>query len=202
VLKLLLDHNLDVAPFDVHELDKTVTYVALRTWRPDFVEVSTPDWIIHLQAAHEGFDGIVSSDWHQLVQDEEVIALDQTRLSVITWRKSLDDPVQQWGSLLAYMPQIRARIQAEGPSVITLPVPTLEPKTNVEPMRGISNRYATGRRDIPRATMVKEALPEMIELLEARGLGHLAPILKGPRPRRTKAEVARANASAAKQKRP
>lgn len=189
MLRLLLDHNFPPAPFAVHELDRTVSYEPLGGWHPEFAEVSTPDWVIHLQAYADGFDGVVTADWHQLEQHEEVIALDQTRLSVITWRKGLDDPIQQWGSLLVYMPQIRHKIEHEGPSVIRLPVPQLQPD-NVEAMRGISNRYASEKAKLPRATLVKETLPDMLEVLRERGLEHLAPILEGPRPRRAKPKIA------------
>jgi hypothetical protein len=152
-------------------------------WRPDFAETSTPDWIVHLQAHADGFDGVVTSDWHQLEQNEEVVALDHTRLSVITWGKGMVDPVQQWGSLLVYMPQIRRRIAQEGPSLIRLPIPHLS-HASAEPTAGISHRYANEKLDIPRPTLLKEVVPEMIEELEERGLQDLIPMLRR-RPRRT-----------------
>lgn len=182
MLRFLLDHNFQPPQFDVHALDRTVIYEPLAQWRPDFAATTTPDWIVHLQADRDGFDGVVTDDWHQLEQDEEVLALEQTRLSVITWRKGLNDPVQQWGSLLAYMPQIRRRIEEAGPSIIRLPVPQL-PYDSRESTRGVSYRYANEKRKIKRPTLAREVLPDMIEELEARGMGDLVPVLQR-RPRR------------------
>lgn len=170
-------------------MDRTVSYEPLARWRPEFAEVSTPDWIVHLQAYVDGFDGVVTADLSQLDQDEEVLALDQTRLSVVTWRRGLNDPIQQWGSLLVYMPQIRQKIAQDGPCVIRLPVPQLQPD-NAEVTRGISNRYANDKVKIPRATLVRETLPEMVEILRERQLDHLVPVLEGPKPRKLKPKAA------------
>ena len=193
MLRLLLDHNFQAAQFDVHTLDRTVRYEQLVDWRPDFAERSTPDWVIHLQAYVDGFDGIVTSDWHQLEQAEEVIALEQTRLSVITWRKGMNDPIQQWGSLLLYMPMIRQRIEQDGPSIIRLPVPQLQPDSR-ESTSGVSYRYAMEKAKVKRPTLVKEVVPDMIDELEERDLTDLIPVLQ-KRPPRKKAAPTKAAAA-------
>lgn len=92
MLRLLLDHNFPSAPFDFEKLDRTVRFEALVKWRPAFAKVSTEDWIVHLAAGFDGFDGVVTNDAGQLEQEPEVIALDQTRLSVITWRRGTNEP--------------------------------------------------------------------------------------------------------------
>ncbi|MBW3654326.1 MAG: hypothetical protein KY433_12270 [Actinobacteria bacterium] len=61
VLRFLLDHNFQPPQFDVHALDRTVIYEPLAQWRPDFAATTTPDWIVHLQAHQDGFDGVVRS---------------------------------------------------------------------------------------------------------------------------------------------
>jgi len=99
-----LDGNFPKPIFDVHALDNNVRYEHLADWRREFVEVSTPDWLIHLAAHEAGFAGVVTRDYHQVSLDEEAVALDRTRLSVITWRRGIDNAIILWGSLRA--PQV------------------------------------------------------------------------------------------------
>lgn len=186
MLRLLLDHNFPSAPFDFEKVDRTVRFEALASWRPAFAEVSTEDWIVHLAAGFDGFDGVVTNDAGQLEQDPEVIALDRTRLSVVTWRRGTNDPVQLWGSLLVYMPQIRHKIEQDGPSIIRLPTGQLPPD-NVQPTAGISTRYAVKRKTSV-ATLRRLWLPEMETELRERGLDELITALKARRPPRPSRE--------------
>jgi hypothetical protein len=116
--------------------------------------------------------------------DEEVVALDQTRLSVITWTRGVDNPIVLWGSLLAYMPQIRHAIEQRGPVIVTLPAPRL-PSDHVEGMPGISQRHARAQR-ITGQQLRSQVVPDMVEELEARALPSLIELLTGPRPTRPK----------------
>jgi hypothetical protein len=88
---------------------------------PDFVRVRTPDWLILLFAESQGYQAVVSRDRSQIELDEERVALASTRLSIVTWRRKIDDPISLWGHLLAYLPKIADLIRREGPQVITLP---------------------------------------------------------------------------------
>jgi hypothetical protein len=125
-LRFLLDQNFPEPPgFDMVQLDATVTYEHLRAFNPGLVS-NTPDWLIYLHAQEAGFDGLVTRDWHQSLQPEEMVALSSTKLTIVTWRRSIDDPVVEWGQLLAYMPQVkRAMSEHRGRCVVFLPQPSL-----------------------------------------------------------------------------
>jgi hypothetical protein len=90
--------------------------------------VSTPDWLIYLAAQHSGdFDGLVTRDLAQIVQAEELVAIARTTMSMVTWRKPIEDPVTEWGQLLAYMPKVRQRIDERGPAIFILPRSSARP---------------------------------------------------------------------------
>ncbi len=88
---------------------------------PELVRVRSPDWLILLFAESQGYQAVVSRDRSQIELDEERVALASTRLSIVTWRRQIDDPIGLWGHLLAYLPKIAGLIRREGPHVITLP---------------------------------------------------------------------------------
>jgi hypothetical protein len=46
-------------------------------------------------------------------------------LTVVTWRKGIEDPVREWGQLLAYLPQVKQRCLEAGGRAILLPAPSL-----------------------------------------------------------------------------
>jgi hypothetical protein len=103
----LLDQNFPRPRFAADQLDRTVEYVHLYDFNRAFSNTSTPDWVLHLAAEDSGFEGVVTTDPSQLGQDEEAVALTATRLSVVTWRTRIDDPVVLWGSLRP--PQVAIR---------------------------------------------------------------------------------------------
>ncbi len=88
-----------------------------------------------------GFDALVTRDWHQSEQIEELWALSRTDLSVITWRRPIEDPIREWGQLLAYLPEIRWMITENGPSIVFLPSPRLDRK-NLEKVTGMLGQMA------------------------------------------------------------
>lgn len=163
-------------------MDNNVRYEHLADWRPDLVRVSTPDWLIHLAAHQDHFDGVVTSDYHQLGLDEEAVALDRTRLTVITWTKGIDNAIVLWGSLLSYMPQIRQAIERRGPVIVRLPVPHLRPE-HVEVTPGISQRHARTQK-ITAPQLRSAVIPDMVEELRARGMEDLIELLESGRPPR------------------
>lgn len=97
----------------------------MRSFDSGLVGAKTPDWYLYLRADEDGFDALVTSDWHQSEQPEELWALSRTRLSIITWKHPVDDPIREWGQLLAYLPEIRRMIEEHGPSILFLPSPRL-----------------------------------------------------------------------------
>ena len=145
--------------------------------------------LIYLRAAESGrFDGIVTRDIGQLEQPEELVALLDTTLTVVTWRHPIEDPIQEWGQLLAYMPHIIRRMElveqeATGRKpahVFLLPRPQLS-RDNVERVRSLLGKRASReRRSFPDVRAAARA--EIRAELRRRGLGQLEPML-GPPPR-------------------
>jgi len=125
-LRFLLDQQFPQPVFDVHSLDRTVTYEHFSQYAPRDSQVSTPDWMLHLLAADGGFDGVVTLDRSQLDEEAELIALSQAGVSVVTWKNGDEDPVVLWGQLLAYMPQVLRVMAQATPVVVTLPNPRLQ----------------------------------------------------------------------------
>jgi hypothetical protein len=129
-VRLLLDEGFPSPPgFRPDMVDATVEVTALREFDRSLVGASVPDWYIYLRAHEAGFDALVTRDWHQSQQVEERWTLAQTDLSVVTWRRPIEDPVREWGQLLAYLPEIRRMVADHGPSVIFLPSPRLDRKS-------------------------------------------------------------------------
>lgn len=131
-LRFLLDQQFPKAPFDIHALDRSVTYEHLVDYAPEFSSTSTPDWMLHLIAADGGFDGIVTIDAAQLDEETELMALNLSGQSVVTWRGGEEDVVVLWGQLLAYMPQIAKALAETSPLVIMLPNPRLNPRQHLQ----------------------------------------------------------------------
>ncbi|TMC05371.1 MAG: hypothetical protein E6J41_22210 [Chloroflexi bacterium] len=105
--------------------------------------MTTPDWMIYLIAEQASFTGVVTRDRSQLDQDEELVVLSRSRLSVVTWRRSVEDAIAEWGQLLAYMPQVIRAVEVHGPRIILLPEPRLGPD-NLE-VADASARKRAGR---------------------------------------------------------
>jgi hypothetical protein len=83
---------------------------------------------VYLLAKIAGYDALVTGDYHQTNQDIEMIALDVTRIGLITWRSGEDDSVVLYGQLLAYMPQIVPRLRQVPATVVRLPKARLNPR--------------------------------------------------------------------------
>lgn len=124
--RFLLDQNFPKPRFDVGALDDRAEYIHLVDVDRRLAEQSTPDWLIYLIAEAKGFDGIVTRDEAQLSQREEAVALNATRLTVITWRQPIEDPIVEWGQLIAYTPKLLRYMQTHpGPIVLRLPAPDI-----------------------------------------------------------------------------
>jgi hypothetical protein len=119
--------------------------------------VSTPDWALYCIAARHGFDAFVTRDQAQTNQLVEMFVLSRLEaFTIITWKKPIEDPVREWGQLLAYLPEIKKRLakrevrRGRG-GVILLPAPSLTAANILDPHktigvearhRGISNQQA------------------------------------------------------------
>jgi hypothetical protein len=141
-MRLLLDEGFPSPPgFRPESVDATVEVTTLREFDATLTGSRTPDWYLYLRAHQAGFDALVTRDWHQSEQVEELWALSRTDLSVITWRRPIEDPVREWGQLLAYLPEIRKVLTESGPSIVFLPSPRLDQKS-VEKATGALGRLA------------------------------------------------------------
>lgn len=153
-LRFLLDQGFPKPPEGLHVelLDKSARYVHVSDELSALTRISTPDWILYLAARRAGFDAFVSRDLSQFDQREEMLALFLTGLTLVTWAQPIEDPVAEWGQLLAYGPQIeRAMRRAEyRPSVFQLPAPRL----------GSVRQSLTRQRVQTMAAEARMALPE------------------------------------------
>jgi hypothetical protein len=131
--RFLLDQNFPNPAFNVEELDANVTYAHISAVAPELTRTGTPDWMIYLEASGAHFDGVVTRDASQAQQIEELVALHKTTLTLVTWRRKIEDPVLEWGQLLAYMPQVLAQMSDPRPRIIFLPAPRLDRASVVRP---------------------------------------------------------------------
>lgn len=131
--RLLLDQGFPKPPgFRVEEIDRSIEVVHFGDSFRDLARSRTPDWLIYAHAARDGFDALVTRDKAQVDQALEMWVLSRlVGFSVVTWRRRVDDPIQEWGQLLAYLPEVKKRLaqrpKARGAGgVILLPTPTLD----------------------------------------------------------------------------
>ena len=125
--RILLDQGFPKPThFVIGALDRSVTITHLSDFAPALSVASTPDWFVYCAAAEAGFGALVVRDRSQLEQLAEMYVLSRLRhLTIVTWRKGIDDPVREWGQLLAYLPDIKKRCGEGGGRAILLPSPNL-----------------------------------------------------------------------------
>lgn len=146
-VRLLLDQGFPKPPgFEPSDVDRNLQWMHLWDWNRGLSERSTPDWALYCEAAFGGFNAIVTRDFTQAEQAEEMVCLSHLRdFHVISWKQRMEDPISEWGQLLAYLPAIRRFIGQHDSRVIFLPVPTLATDRNVRPPREFIGRIATSR---------------------------------------------------------
>jgi hypothetical protein len=130
-MRVLLDQGFPSPPgFRPSDLDATIEYVSLVKFAPELSRVSTPDWMVILAAAKGGFDALAVDD--QELRDNEncLVALSCTKVSLIAWTSGID-PVTGWAQLVAYMPKIRQKMNELGPSIFLLPSVRIVRESNV-----------------------------------------------------------------------
>ncbi len=169
-MRVLLDENFP-APrgFDPADLDAHLDVTTLVDHDPALVGNRTPDWYLYLVAHEAGFDALVTRDWHQSAQTEEMWVITRTDLSVITWKKPQDDPVVEWAQILAYMPQLRGLREKCGPSVFFLPAPSLEERHHVlrtaDRLGELASEQGRAKQEL-----MNEARANAVEWLDERDL--------------------------------
>jgi hypothetical protein len=153
-----------------------VKFTHLSDAAPRLVRVHTPDWVVLLFAAGGRYDALVSRDRSQIELNEERVALASTRLSVVTWRRQIDDPVALWGHLLAYLPKIADVIRREGPHIVTLPAIQLGGDNREKVQAFLRRTTSLERSTIPE--LKSRFRPGMLAELKRRNLHELATVLQ------------------------
>lgn len=167
-MRLLLDEGFPSPPgFGPEVVDASVEVVALRDFDRSLTESRAPDWYLYLRASEARFDALVARDWHQSEQHEELWTLTRTELSVVTWRRPIEDPVREWGQLLAYLPEVRRMIVENGPSVIFLPTPRLSKENLRKASAELGNLART--LSISNNELREQARTSVVNDLERRG---------------------------------
>jgi hypothetical protein len=166
---LLLDQGFPKpTAFAIAELDRTVRVQHLSDFAPRLAEQSTPDWYVYCAAAEAGFNALVVRDRSQLDQLAEMYVLSRlSALTVVTWRKGIDDPVREWGQLLAYLPQVKQRCLEAGGRALQLPTPTLGKDSFYDPRETIGTE--ADRRGISVGQVRTEARAEIADWLDLSG---------------------------------
>lgn len=148
-LRLLLDQGFPLPTgFAVESIDRTVEVVHLSQFDPALSEMSTPDWALYCIAAEEGFDALVTRDASQLDQATEMYVLSRLDgFAIISWRQPIEDPIREWGQILAYLPAIKQRLVGAGRRgiAIRLPAPRLSRDNEWQPDERLG-REARARR--------------------------------------------------------
>jgi hypothetical protein len=169
-LRLLLDQGFPKPPrFNLEDVDSSIEAVHLYDFDRSLSENSTPDWYLYCRAAEAGLDALVTRDFSQAGQELEMYVLTRLRsFVVLAWRKRMDDPVREWGQLLAYLPEIKKRLaQPKPPKVVFLPDPSLTEKNFRDPVQTLGE--AASDRGISVDQVRREARDEVTAWLAVRG---------------------------------
>ena len=175
--RLLLDQNFPTPVIDLSTVDATVTVISIDAFDRSLTKKRTPDWLIYLRAVEAGFDAVVTRDRSQLDDAEEMVALAYSGLNVVTWRESVEDPIQEWGQLLAYMGPIKTRLRGRHGLIILLPRPMRGKDRVLRARRLVYEMAAEQRTSFPE--LRDEARRLMMSELEERGRPDLAHLVQG-----------------------
>lgn len=170
VFRLLLDQGFPQPPgFNPAAVDHRIEVQHLSSWAPQLSEVSTPDWVLYCEAAFAGFDALVTRDFDQAGLEVEMFALGQlASLHVVTFRKGVEDPISEWGQLLAYMPRIRSILGRYEARVIVLPKPVLPTQAHEPPRKYLAELARVSKRSAQQIR--SDALAEVEQYEEMMGL--------------------------------
>lgn len=174
--RFLLDQNFPNPPFDPRLVDGRVEYVHIHDYDASLTQQQTPDWLIYLRAQEAEFTGVITRDVSQLEQPEELVALMRTDLAIVTWRNPVEDAVQEWGQMVAYMPEVVKRLDNEGTGIFYLPKPQLTSKS-VTRAGSLMGEYAKSQQR-SQQELRDEAYDIISAELAARGLKRLEALLE------------------------
>lgn len=105
----------------------------------------------------------------QLDRSVSYVALALNRnLSFVTWKTSIEDPLTEWGQLMAYMPLVLRWIEEKGAHIFWLPKPTLESKSTIRARARAGQLASEGSMSYPE--LLAEARGTMRAELQNRKL--------------------------------
>jgi hypothetical protein len=166
--RLLLDQNFPKPPgFDISLVDATVEVVHLVDFDSSLSKAGTPDWFLYLRAAEAKFDAMVTRDRNQLGLPEEMWILTRIKLTLVTFRQAIEDPIVEWGQVLAYLPEIRRRNQERSSQILLLPRPELSSKSVVRPRDGL--HQLADDQGIAAQEIRHDAEVNVLDYLDGRG---------------------------------
>jgi hypothetical protein len=89
--------------------------------------------------------------------------------TIVTWKKSVEDPIREWGQLLAYLPEVKKILQRGAmngtrPGAILLPAPTLSAQNVVRAADAVG--IDARRRQISHKQANDEARAEIRDWLQ------------------------------------
>jgi len=170
----LLDQGFPKPPgFNVTSVDSSLEVIHLSDFNPALSIASTPDWMLYWTAHHNSFDALVTRDLAQRTQLVEMYVLSRLRgFAIITWKRPIEDPITEWGQLIAYLPEIRKRFEndesrSRSGTVILLPKPTLG-TDNVLDAKDIFGHLAN-EQGISNKEARDSARTELADVIEASG---------------------------------
>jgi hypothetical protein len=173
IFRLLLDQGFPKPPgFNPESVDKHIEVVHLSQWNEQLSRNSTPDWIVYCEAALDGFDALVTRDFSQADLEVEMYTLTRlARFHLITFREGVEDPIAEWGQVMAYMPLVRRVLETQPSRVIRLPKPTLSNNQNVFDPRHFLDQISkkSNRSDQEVRHSALNVIREAEEILEAEG---------------------------------
>ena len=124
--------------------------------------------MVYCVAAEAGFDGLVARDRSQLDQLAEMYVLSRLRgFAVITWRKAIEDPVREWGQLLAYLPEVKKKLDNGPGKAIILPSPVLGSENVRNPVDTIGSEARNQKLSVEEIR--RQALDEIRSYMEMTG---------------------------------
>lgn len=152
----------------VQLLDQSVTIDHLSDFAPLLSQYSTPDWYLYGVADQAGYAAFVTRDVSQVTQPDEMYMLSKLpSLTVVTWRRGIEDPVREWGQLLAYLPAIRRACERERRRLIVLPDPRLADRNFPAPEEAIAE--VARQRGISAGQVRNESRQEIQDWLAFNG---------------------------------
>jgi hypothetical protein len=171
----LLDQSFPKPPgFSVSSVDASLEVQHLSDYRPDLSAKSTPDWMVYWIAHHGAFDAMVTRDAKQRTQSVEMYVLSRLAgFSVITWRTAIEDPVTEWGQLIAYLPELQKKFandmsRARSGTIVLLPRPSLSADNLMD--AGDQFGELANAQGISRAEAMRNSKAELRDIIEVSGL--------------------------------